>query len=240
MRSIENYQDINPEQVNDTTKTIFIWLDILGFADALEDETRFSELARMLQNFQSTFESIASCHSTIISDGLLLRIINPSAQLLMDTLKIIGTKQFEFIKDHKIFIRGGIAIGSKLDDINDDDNNNLISQGLARAAKIEASFVDRPIIATNKMNMERIQDYFGASGEFFNLSTCFNRKGEEVYFIDFLEEPNDDYYNILNDKVLEFVDLVSVHSKYIWLLRHYHYKFPETQRDERMSTEVIL
>lgn len=239
MDSIGSYQDINPEQMNDTTKTIFIWLDILGFADALEDETRFLELARILQNFQSTFDSIISCHTTIISDGLLLRITNPSAQILMDTLKIIGTKQFEFITEHRIFIRGGIAIGSKLDDTTD-TNNNLISQGLARAAKIEASSVDWPIIATNKTNIEHIQGYFGAEDELFTLKSCFNRKGEKIYFIDFLEEPNNDYYNILNDKVLEFVSSASVHSKYVWLLRYYHHKFPATLRDDRVSTEVVL
>jgi len=238
MSSIEDYKDIDPATISSSKKTIFIWLDILGFADALEDERKFIELAKMLNNFQSLFESIDSCETTIISDGLLLRIINPTVDIFKDTLKIIGQKQLQFIVEHNIFIRGGIALGSKLDDVQD-GNNNLISQGLARAAKLEASSVDWPIIATNEKNLKDIQDYFTAEGELFSLHPCFNRKGEKIFFIDFLDEPNSDYYRTLNDKSMEYISIISVHSKYIWLLRHYHHKFPDTTRDVRISKDDI-
>ena len=238
MNSIESYKDIDPSADNPSKKTIFIWLDILGFADALEDEREFTKLAKMLNSFQSLFESIDYCDTTIISDGLLLRILNPAVDTFTDTLNIIGQKQLEFIKEHKVFIRGGIALGSKLDDAKD-ENNNLISQGLARAAKLEASSVDWPIIATNEKNLKDIQDYFTAKDELFSLHPCFNRKGEKIFFIDFLNEPSSDYYRILSDKTLEFESRISVHSKYIWLLRHYHHKFSDTQRDTRISKDDI-
>lgn len=238
MNSIESYKDINPLTASPSKKTIFIWLDILGFADALENEEKFIELAKMLNSFQSLFESIDSCETTIISDGLLLRILNPTVDIFKDTLNIIGQKQLQFIKEHKVFIRGGIALGSKLDDAKD-GNNNLISQGLARAAKLEASSVDWPIIATNEKNLKNIQDYFRAEDELFLLHPCFNRKGEKIFFIDFLDKPSSDYYKILNDKTVEFESIISVHSKYIWLLRHYHHKFSDTQRDTRISKDDI-
>jgi hypothetical protein len=238
MNSIESYKNIDPATLSPSKKTIFIWLDILGFADALEDETKFTILAKMLNSFQSLFESIDSCKTTIISDGLLLRIISPSVDTFKDTLKIIGEKQLQFIIEHNVFMRGGIALGSKLDD-EKDGNNNLISQGLARAAKLEASSVDWPIIATNEKNLKDIQDYFTAEDELFLLHPCFNRKGEKIFFIDFLDEPSNDYYKILNDKTVEYESITSVHSKYIWLLRHYHHKFSDTQRDMRIPKDDI-
>lgn len=238
MNSIESYKDIDPKTVSPSKKTIFIWLDILGFADALEDETKFSELAKMLNSFQSLFEGIVSCETTIISDGLLLRIISPSVDTFKDTLKTIGDKQLQFIIEHNVFIRGGIALGSKLNN-EKDGNNNLISQGLARAAKLEASSVDWPIIATNEKNLKDIQDYFRAEDELFLLQPCFNRMGEKIFFIDFLDKPNRDYYCKLNDKTMEYISIISVHSKYIWLLRHYHHKFPDTLRDKRISEDDI-
>jgi len=192
----------------------------------------------MLNSFQSLFESINRCYLTIISDGLLLEIINPTVDIFKDTLKIIGQKQLEFIVEYNVFIRGGIALGSKLDDPKD-RNNNLISQGLARAAKLEASSVDWPIIATNKKNLKDIQDYFTSKDELFSLHPCFNRKGEKIYFIDFLDKPNTDYYRIVNDKTIEHKDTASVHSKYIWLLRHYHHKFSDTTRDVSMCKDEI-
>ena len=238
MNSIESYKDINPSTISPSKKTIFIWLDILGFADALENEERFTELAKMLNSFQSLFESIDNCDTTIISDGLLLRILNPTVDIFKDTLNIIGQKQLQFIEEHKVFIRGGIALGSKLNDTKD-GNNNLISQGLARAAKLEASSVDWPIIATNEKNLKDIQNYFTAVGELFSLHPCFNRRGEKIFFIDFLDEPNSDYYRILNDKTVKYESTISVHSKYIWLLRHYHHKFSDTQRDNRIPKDDI-
>jgi len=238
MNSIESYENIEPATTSSTDKTVFIWLDILGFADALEDETKFIELAKMLHSFQRIFDSIDGCHTKIISDGLLLRIINPSVNLLKDTFHLIGRKQIEFIVKHRVFIRGGIALGSKLQDI-DDGNNDLISQGLARAAKLEASSVDWPIIATDDKNLEEIQKYFTSKDELFSLYPCFNRKGEKIYFIDFLDKPNSNYYRIVNDKTMEYKDNASVHSKYIWLLRHYHHKFSDTTRDDSMCKDEI-
>ncbi|PHS32267.1 MAG: hypothetical protein COA92_07100 [Sulfurovum sp.] len=238
MNSIESYANIEPITTKPIPKTVFIWLDILGFADALEDESRFSELAQMLNSFQSLFDSIDGCHTTIISDGLLLRIVNSRVDALQETFQLIGEKQIQFILEHKIFIRGGIALGSKLEDTSD-DNNNLISQGLARAAKLEASSIDWPVIATNEKNIKEIQDYFRAEDELFSLNPCFNRKGEKIFFIDFLNEPITSYYNILNEKINEYEKTPSVHSKYIWLLRHYHHKFSSTLRNENRCQDEI-
>lgn len=238
MSSIESYQDIKPETVI-LAKSIFIWLDILGFADAIEDEEKFLELSKLLKEFQAIFTSIEECDTKIISDGLLLRIINPNDNLNV-ILTTIGQKQLDFIIKHETFIRGGIAIGSKLSDA-DDCNHDLISQGLARAAKIEASFVDWPIIATNQMNLKLIQDFYKAEEtQSFELKQSFNRKGEKIYFIDFLKEPLEEYHALLNDKIYEFEKIPSVQSKYIWLLRQYYHRFPEIDRDARLSTEVIL
>lgn len=238
MSSVGSYQDISAETVI-SEKSIFIWLDILGFADAIENEERFLELAKLLNEFQAIFTSIEGCFTKIISDGLLLRIANPEENLnaVFDT---IGQKKLDFIMKHKTFIRGGIAIGSKLDDTGD-CNHDLISQGLARAAKMEGSFIDWPIIATNQENLKLIQEFYKAEEtESFGLSPSYNRKGEKIYFIDFLKEPLEEYHNLLNDKIYEFETTPSVQSKYIWLLRQYYHRFPETVRDARLSTEVVL
>lgn len=238
MSSIESYQDIKPETVI-LAKSIFIWLDILGFADAIEDEEKFLELSKLLKEFQAIFTSIEECDTKIISDGLLLKIINPRDNL-NTILKTIGEQQLDFIIQHKTFIRGGIAIGSKLDDAGD-CNHDFISQGLARAVKIETSFVDWPIIATNAENLELIQKFYMTEGtESFGLKQSFNRKGEKIYFIDCLEKPLEEYHNLLNDKIYEFEETPSVQSKYIWLLRQYYHRFPGTDRDARLSTEVVL
>jgi len=239
MRNIDD-RVVSPEQIV-AKKTIFIWIDILGFTEALEDEGSFEELALKLQDFRDAFTTLDNCSTAIISDGLLIRIIDPTYDTTIRVFEEIGKLQYKFIMKHQMFLRGGISIGKKLEN-GDDGVIDIVSQGLARAAKFEGAGVDWPIIATNEKYIKEISEHItGGNEEVFSLIPTYNRKGEKIYFIEFLFEPNDAYYRLINNMCQNFLDKPSIHSKYVWLLRHYFHKFPETERKiELIPLETIL
>ena len=54
MNDISN-SNIDPEGPYNNNQAIFIWLDILGFSEATEDEAKYGELVQHLNAFQSIF-----------------------------------------------------------------------------------------------------------------------------------------------------------------------------------------
>jgi hypothetical protein len=223
MSSVLNFKDTNPEQIREE-KTIFIWLDILGFADAVEDENKYRDLAELLKKFQSLFDNGHEYDTEIISDGLILQLKSNKANSIKTAFFDIQQKQFEFIKNTNYFIRGGIAVGTKLNTKNE-VNSRFVSNGLARAVKLESKFINWPIIGSDLTNIQEIKKLISApEEEDFGLIKCFNVVGQNVYFMDFIEK-DETYYQILTDKIRKHENEPGIRAKYIWLLRYYHHKF---------------
>ena len=230
MRSVSEYRGINPSDKREANKSIFIWLDILGFADALEREERYGELSELLRKFQSLFNNENSYRTTIISDGIILQITDPQYEKFKEIINDIGKKQFQFICENKKFIRGGIAVGTKLE--NDKGmNNQFISNGLAIAVKTESNHVNWPIIGTNEKNMSDIREIFNVDGEEenFDLLRGFNKNGEDLYFIDFIEK-NESYLELIISKITKNEGNPGIRNKYIWLLRYYLHKYKDREK----------
>ncbi len=233
MKSVSDYSGVNPLEKIENNKSIFIWLDILGFADSVENEERYGYLSQLLRKFQSLFINEHNYRTNIISDGIILQIANPRYEIFREILNDIGKKQFQFICENKEFIRGGIAVGTKL--VNDKGmNNQFISNGLARAVKIESSHVNWPIIGTNEKNMSDIRELFNIDDkeENFGFLRGFNKNGEDIFFIDFISQ-SFEYINLVNSRI-EFFSKneesksnLKVRDKYIWLLRYYLHNFKD-------------
>ena len=241
--SIAHYQDISPVEERGRHKSIFIWLDSLGFSEAVDDEFRYNELAELLRKFQSLFYEGNGYSPTIISDGIILQIINPNSGSFTGILQDIGEKQFNFICENEYFIRGGISIGTKLESNKkpgDHDSRQFISNGLARAVKIEERHVSWPVIGTNSTILSEIRNLFqiNKDKEDFGLTKGFNTHGAELYFIDFLKE-NENYYKLLNRKMKTYRDKPPILNKYVWLLRYYHNRFGSDNLDESLAGVVI-
>jgi len=237
--SVADQQNISPVG-KDGNQSIFIWMDILGFAEAVDKESRYEELAELLSKFQNLFNEDDGYKTKIISDGIILQITNPYYENLVKILKSIGEKQFQFINKNEHFIRGGISVGTKFEKENG-DNSLFISNGLARAVKIEENHVNWPVIGTNYEVLSEIRKLFQIDNddECFNLARAFNAQGEELYFIDFLKGNEDDYYRLLNKKMDEFQNDPKVLNKYVWLLRYYHNRLGSDNLYENL-VEVVL
>jgi hypothetical protein len=204
---------------------IYIWLDILGWAQAIENQTEYAKLYALLNKFQNLFFEINEIDDIqIISDGLILKISINTLDELKAIINAIAQLQFKFINDNKFFIRGGIAFGTKH---SDEENGHLISNGLARAVKVESSFVNYPIIGTNKKFIEKIKDKFHMDiddYEYIGLKKSFNYKAQELYFIDFIQK-DENYKELLSDNIDKYKNNPYIKSKYLWLLEYYLAKF---------------
>jgi hypothetical protein len=206
-------------------RTIFIWLDILGFADALEKEEDYRLLAKDLKEFQRVFNKSNYYESQIISDGIVLWLKRPTPSNLSTIFKDIGEKQLEFTLKTEKFIRGGISYGSKLGS-HESESGNFISNGLARAVKIESRHVTWPVVGTTEKELISIRGLYTGipASEHFDLLHAFNVNGKDVFFIDFLQESKK-ILALLNQNIESLSEKPSVRAKYIWLLKYYIKKF---------------
>lgn len=143
-------------------QSIFIWIDILGFSDIVEDEKKYDDLKFLLLKFRKLFDDMSLFESKIISDGIILHISKDHHKYDLRNLKKIfteiGKKQFQFILDHKYPLRGGISVGSILQ--YGSNQNDFISNGLARSYHLEATGVDWPVIATNFRYLNKVVSSF--------------------------------------------------------------------------------
>lgn len=234
---------VNPVEVSITdNRSIFIWLDLLGFSDFVNDGTKYTELADHLRKFQSSFLNSDSYTADIISDGIILRITKKNLALrgeLSSIFKEIAQKQFEFTQETEVFIRGGISVGTKLED--DKEPNSLyISNGLAKAVKIEGKYVSWPIIGTTPDELNKIKSLLGVEeNENFGLEKAFNKDGQDLFFIDFIDK-SDSYYALLNAKMEEHKEKSYIRNKYLWLLRYYHLKYASEYTLDAVFEKVVL
>lgn len=230
MSLVTNFSSLPTDVEQTKSNSLFIWLDILGFAEAVDDEGKYKELSELLTKFQNLFNESDEYSTEIISDGIVLYVKQPSSKNLEVLFKNIAQKQFEFILQNQYFIRGGIALGTKYS--NDDSKNNLyISNGLARAVKLESSIIDWPIIGIDEKNIVDLKNLFRSINTFetFGLKQTYNKNGQTIYFIDFVKE-NPEYLQVLYAKIEEFKEkkYQAIRNKYIWLLRYYIHKFNNT------------
>ncbi len=242
MPSIISMPSVSPTDVVNDNKSIYIWLDLLGFSDFVNDGTKYRELASHLKKFQAIFMDSDNYVTNIISDGIILRITKSKRILqsqLSSILREIAEKQFQFIKDNGVFIRGGIAVGTKLED--DGDSNNLyISNGLAKAVKIEGSFVNWPVIGTSQSVLNDIKNLLDINEDItFGMKKAFNMGGQELYFIDFIA-PDEAYYHLLNVKMEEHKDSAGIRNKYLWLMRYYHHSCNNSYTLDTVFEKVVL
>lgn len=224
----------DPSAIEKEVENIYIWIDILGFSDALEDMGRFHQLMENLQYFQKKFQTLDNNFNKIISDSLLIIIIDPN--YLVDTIKKIKEIQNELIIEKQLFLRGGIAIGKHYQD--NSSENWYMGSGLARAVKVESRDICWPVIGTNQKYYDELEEYFSLDKrQLHELKNHFkkgyNDKGEALYFIDYIEN-NFSLYNTFTKKYRKYQNKKNarVQAKYRWLLRYYHYKFGVLENSE--------
>lgn len=209
-----NRPNIEPE-------TIFIWIDILGFSSLVENESKYNELLSLLKDFYRSFKDLnASAECQRISDGIILKLkpnIRKGYEVQQFFNDVMYVQKTFLLK--KRYLRGGIAIGSKFN-IVDIDDEFYISNGLARAYNLESNSITWPIIGTNKEYLDRMCSIYGENiKESFDIAYSENK--EEIYYLNsykFLKgrELCDVYNNIL-DNISNTEKNPRVQHKYIWI-----------------------
>ncbi|MCK5491673.1 MAG: hypothetical protein KAI43_14685 [Candidatus Aureabacteria bacterium] len=234
---------INPAAKIKAEDAIFVWLDILGFKDETESDKNYKELKDMLIWFNKLFDNEVYYAPEPIADGVMLEIKENNRHKFLNIIKDVGKKQFQFIMEKKRFIRGGISVGSRLgrQDKKGEDKFCFISNGFTRAVRIESKHVDWPVIGTDEKNLKRIRGYFNVEEEteMFDFIKSFNSKGQVLYFIDFLEEANPEYFELLNRKIIEHKNSGKIRNKYVWLLRYYLHRFDNIDIPENLQGTVL-
>lgn len=232
----------SPRGHNLTEDKIFFWLDILGFSNFLEDEAEYRNLADLLQRFQGLFNEIDELDSTIISDGIVLSLKqNLYRSDFINVCQKIAEKQVKFALDTHRFIRGGIAVGSKLDLEGElarckhcKSERSFISNGLARAYNIESSRVDWPVVGTHQKEFQRIKSFYKIEDDdSLGLAAGVNYRGEPLFYIDYLKD-RPELRHVIETNKQAFINEKKprIWCKYEWLLQQYE------ANNESVASEV--
>ena len=214
---------INDDEFRKNKKdTIFVWIDILGFSDALDDESKYEQLSNYLNFFSklfSTSEMYKLAKYRKISDGIILQLRNDirSPDVVNEFFKKIVECQKKMF-DSELYVRGGIAIGSKYET----DDENFISNGLARAVKLESNVITWPVIGTDEKNLNRMNQIYGSDLKKY-FSITYSKSGSEVYYLNpFLElDPISQkrlYMNVV-ENIKKNEKKPQVLQKYVWIQR---------------------
>lgn len=236
--------------INISTKKqyLYVWLDILGFSDILDQEDRYIELIDLLKEFRKQFENLEYTAKTLtISDGIVLIFDMREIQDIQDLKNIflkISEIQENFILDKGYFLRGGMAIGTIEDNEEDENLKYLISNALSKAYNLESKFVKYPIIATNEEELKKINDHFLINSddlERFGLFRCHSIQSSKsnkkyIYFIDFMN--NDKFKDIIKINLDRYQSSPKILEKYIWLHRYVNDKFV-IDEDNSLSGIII-
>lgn len=232
--------NVSPTTISNN-EAIFIWLDILGFSDALEDGNAYNELYRLLKKFQTTFLSKHRYALEIISDGIILKISSKNIDEISEILNEIGEKQFQFILTEGYFIRGGIAVGSHFN-AKDDEKFFLMGNGLSRAVKMEAKSVHHAVIGTNLITIQKIRVICGldiSEESFFGLNKTVNENGDALFFIDFIQDKLE-FETMIHEQLSGNRANPKIQKKYLWIYRYYISKFEKTTRPFDEVLGVLL
>lgn len=215
-------------------ETIFIWIDILGFSKKLEDDKNYDKLADLLKEFQHKFSAETGDYNvTPISDGLIIEL-NPwrilwTGKDLVRCFQSIAKKQAEFLIEQKCVVRGAIAVGTRKN-----SEDGFISNGLARAYKMESNSISWPIIGflDNKNDCKKIRKMFQLRNmKPLGLKKTKNDKDQYVYFIDYKKHLTNDISDIkklIEGEIENESNPLGVKMKYKWLC-HYMNLSTETK-----------
>ncbi len=220
----------NPNPSDSVEKSsVFIWIDLLGFSALVENPNAHEKLIGHLRSFRDIFWNDSDYDSKILSDAILLQIKEyhhrNSHSRFIEILKDIGKRQFRFMLDNQVAMRGGIAVGQQLKF--DRGEHGYISTGLARSYHVESGDIDWPVIATNTQYLKEIRKIFNKpdESEQFGLTHAFNKGGDDIYFIDFVQladtaQEIESYERFVKIMLEQYDGKPQVRNKYIWLLKH--------------------
>lgn len=233
--------NVSPTTISNN-EAIFIWLDILGFSDALEDGNTYNELHGLLKKFETTFLSKLRYDLQVISDGIIIKIDSKNIDEISKIFKEIGEKQFQFILTEGYFIRGSVAVGSHFNLKEGDKTFFFMGNGLSRAVKMEAKSVHHAVIGTNLNTIQKIRVICGLESDeelLFGLKKTVNENGDDLFFIDFLQQ-NIDFENMLHKELSKNRAKPVIQKKYLWTYRYYINKFEKTTRPFDEVLGVLL
>lgn len=243
---------LEAHETKTTEKHIALFIDILGFSNILE---KAGDDAQELEKIYYTLREMSSWFMTdkeneyfdyktikIFSDCLYIssRELNYNHSDLSpydqygSILCSIANMQTLLILNHGVFLRGGIAIGTKIQ-----DNNNIeISSAYFKAVKIESRQAINPIIRLEEeaafliLNAQGKEDYTagGPTDSYIRLK----KDGRQncYYFVDYLDafmsSGDDDIHRIFNKHKSRIIQAyedspnAKTRNKYRWLAYRYH------------------
>jgi hypothetical protein len=188
-----------------------------------------------LEEFQNQFKESDHYEARVVSDGIVLWLKSPTSGGLSGVFRQIAKMQLQFILRTKKFLRGGIAVGSRMvhSSLN---NSNLVSNGLARAVKTEEKLVTWPVIGLPRRNLEEINRFLRVPPEeTHGLIQGFNDLGDDLFFIDFMQD-SQELLGLIRSELERFSQKESneklsmrVRAKYLFLLKCYISKFGTQQ-----------
>lgn len=228
----------------EATETVFIWIDILGFSAIVEDSSQYEALSSLLGKFKKKFNETSDYTASVISDGIILELnpnrYNWSNRDFTQCFDEISKKQAEFVCENNNLIRGGIAVGTKR--LNGDENDRcFVSNGLARAYNIESHNISWPVIGTTESQMRKLESLCkGKIDDYF--SRAFDINGRDLYFLDYFsrldKSQKQTHYAFIVDQIQEFdkklndvksqsselssiAGVQGIRNKYLWLCKYF-------------------
>lgn len=222
------------------------FVDILGFSDRLEkagnDESKLKKIYDILKEIYSHHqidqkkEFFDHKKTRIFSDCIYIsshssNCFNTDSSIYDqygEIISIIGTMQASLIITHKVFLRGGIAIGTKIE-----DNDGVeISSAYFNAVNLESQKAIFPIIIIGEKDAISILNSSGK--ENYNSSKPTNsiirkEKGKDIYILDYISCIGADCCFLKKHKnaiVKSFNNTTDakIRNKYRWLAYSYHNK----------------
>lgn len=206
-------------------ETIFVWIDILGFSDKLENEYDYKKLNDILLKFHEHFVDEAGRYEvTSISDGMICEM-NPNRddwgiKDVLDCLNTIAAKQASFISQYNYLIRGGITVGTRLFYEN---IKGFIGNGLSRANKTESKHICWPIIGFlwSEDLESKLENLYHAKDiqKTLNLKYTKNENDKDVYFLDYkkwLKGTGEDIKKLISEELSNKRNPLRVKMKYEW------------------------
>lgn len=228
-------------------KFLYIWIDILGFREDLNNPKIYDDLFKIREKFKNSFskEEINAEAVISISDGLVLvwnlSELNPN--IIQEIFNSLGKLQMNFILEQKKILRGAIAVGNVSGNLYRKFRSNkssysknqeelkdlfLISNGLVKAYIMESKDIKWPIIATTEEILEEIENFLKNSLKYFGLEKINGNNHVYLYMINFLKyldkNKRNEYEQLLLEKLQQYSKKGNdkhIFEKYHWLLKFY-------------------
>lgn len=204
-------------------ETIFVWINILGFSNKLENEDEYKAVNQLLFEFQKHFADESGMYFVKpISNGLICEL-NPKRDLwdvkkYLDCLNGIAEKQANFILKYSCLVRGGISIGTRYV-----QQNVFIGNGLSRAYDYESRCISWPVIGFpwDEKIEKKFQNFCQISDvkEALCLKSTKNEFDKDIVFLDYkrwLKGKRSDIKNFIAEELRNNKNNLRVKMKYEW------------------------